>query len=75
MSRRIMVGLAMLALPSGLAAQARQIDFTDDGWEFQGTHTKVERYHGKTAVRFQTGSATYRDIAFQDGTIEYHSNQ
>jgi hypothetical protein len=71
MSRRIVVVLATLVLPLGLAGQARQIPFTDGGWEFQGTHTKVESYHGKTAVRFQSGSAVYRDIAFQDGTIEF----
>ena len=62
---------AMLVLPLGLAAQTQQLHFTDGGWEFQGTHTKVESYHGKTAVRFQSGSAVYRDIAFEDGTIEF----
>lgn len=61
---------SFLAAPA-IAAQDRMIDLRDPAWELTGEGTRVQAFDGQTALRMRTGEAIYRDIAFQDGTIEF----
>lgn len=56
--------------PSVSAEEPLRLGFDDPGWELAGEGTVVEELDGQLALRLKTGSATRRDIAFLDGTIE-----
>ena len=68
---------AALLLASTLALQApaaapqetpRPLDL-DRGWEISGD-VRVEPHLGRPAIRFRTGRAIRRDVAFENGTID-----
>ena len=63
--------LFLLALPLTAEGEARRIDFRDPGWELSGERTRVETLDGRTVLRMTAGRAIFREIAFQDGTIEF----
>ncbi len=67
--------LAMAALlPAPAWPQQQNLDLADPRWELQGDATKVEpdaSLAGKPAVRMRSGFAYRRDVALQDGTIEF----
>jgi hypothetical protein len=65
---------AGLLLPAAAWPQQQNLDLTDPRWELQGDATKVEAdasLAGKPAVRMRSGFAYRRDVALQDGTIEF----
>jgi len=74
---RLIPALTVLALSAPVApAQAedsapRRLDLRDPGWEITGEGAVVEELDGHTALRLLSGSATFRDIEFEDGTIEF----
>ena len=73
---RHLVATAVIALlaapaPSGAAdSQALRLDLRDPRWELAGDGTVVEELDGEVALRLKTGSATWRELEFLDGTIE-----
>lgn len=68
----MMYALLALALVANVAsAQSIQRIPLDNGWELSGDASRIESYKGKRALRLRTGRAIRRDIAFQDGTIEF----
>lgn len=71
---RCLVVAAIVALPGPLAAaggEALRLDLRDPGWELAGDGTVVEEHDGRVALRLESGSATWREIEFLDGTIEF----
>ncbi len=62
---------SLLSAAPAIAAQDRMIDLRDPAWELIGEGTRVQAFDGQTALRIRTGEAIYRNIAFQDGTIEF----
>jgi hypothetical protein len=68
-----LLALALAALaqaPSGAASSARAIPL-DAGWELTGQLARIEQHRGVQAIRLRNGSAVRRDVALQDGTIEF----
>lgn len=63
--------LLLLAAPLAADSQARRIDFTAEGWQLSGAQTRIEALDGRTALRMRNGRAIFREVAFQDGTIEF----
>lgn len=65
-----MLTAPVLALVAAVAADvpARALPL-DTGWDSTG-EVRVEPYLGKPALRFRTGRAVRRDVAFEDGTID-----
>jgi hypothetical protein len=43
----------------------------DAGWELSGAGSRIESHHGRRALLLRTGRAIRRDIALEDGTIEF----
>lgn len=70
----ISVAVVLLAV-QGRAVSAEEeafhLDLRDPGWELAGEDTVVEEFDGQVALRLKSGSATWRDIEFLDGTIEF----
>src|SRR5688572_20659847 len=60
----------MLAMLVGFAIQAAPINM-QNGWELTGPGTAVGPHRGTTAIRIDNGFAVRRDVALQDGTIEF----
>ena len=60
----------MLAMLVGFAIQAAPINM-QSGWELTGAGTSAGPHRGTTAIRIDNGFAYRRDVAFQDGTIEF----
>jgi len=52
----------------GTATDSLRVD--DERWQIQGDVERVAR-RGRRAFRLSTGIATRRDVAFQDGTVEF----
>ncbi len=66
------VALLAAGAPAGAADPAAlRLDLRDPGWELAGADTVVEEFDGEVALRLKSGSATWRDIEFLDGTIEF----
>ena len=65
----VIVFLGTLAPPASAEGPLR-LGFDDPRWELAGEGTVVEELGGQTALRLKTGSATWREIQFLDGTIE-----
>ena len=63
--------LTALAPVAAAAAEPLHLDLRDPGWELAGDDTVVEEFDGELALRLKSGSATWRDIEFLDGTIEF----
>lgn len=60
----------LLALALALQVQAGVLPF-DAGWELDGPTTRIETHRGLPALRVDNGRATRRDVALEDGTIEF----
>ncbi len=60
----------VVATASAFAAQEHRLPL-DSGWSLTGEGTRIEEYRGVKSVRIRTGSAIRRDVALQDGTIEF----
>jgi hypothetical protein len=77
MREKLIPALILLALPTAIAplraedSVARRLDLRDPGWEIVGEGAVVEQLDGETALRLLSGSATFRGIEFEDGTIEF----
>jgi len=66
------VALLIAFAPVGPAAgEPLRLDLRDPGWQLAGDDTVVEEFDGEVALRLKSGSATWRDIEFLDGTIEF----
>jgi hypothetical protein len=50
--------------------QTRQIPL-DSGWTLSGEGTRIEDHRGAPSIKIRTGRAIRRDVALQDGTIEF----
>lgn len=71
-STLLIVALLAIAWPSRAEeTAARKLAFDQPGWELEGEGTTVESFDGELALRLVSGRATYRDLEFQDGTIEF----
>ncbi len=74
---KLLPALTVLALFATLApayatdAPPIRLDLKDPAWEIEGDGAVVEEVDGQVALRLMSGSATYRDIEFLDGTIEF----
>lgn len=66
----LVAAVAAVATDAAVAADvpARALPL-DTGWDSTG-EVRVEPYLGKPAMRFRTGRAVRRDVAFEDGTID-----
>ena len=69
MRKHILV-ILWVALFLGSEILAQQIALDEDHCEFQGA-IQPEDYLGRSGLRFGTGEAICRDVAFLDGTIEF----
>ncbi len=68
------LAVVLLAAPPPAAAadpEPLRLDLRDPGWELAGDDTVVEEFDGEVALRLKSGSATWRDMEFLDGTIEF----
>ena len=64
---------AALLLPAAARPQ-QPLDLADPRWELKGDETRMEPGAGpagRPALRMRSGLAYRRDVAFQDGTIEF----
>jgi len=69
----VFIALTLAISSSAEAAESKplRLDLTDPGWEFSGEGTIVQELDGQLALRLMSGHATYRDLEFLDGTIEF----
>ena len=60
----------LLALTGSLMAQQTTLGFRDGGWELTGD-AEYATVDGRESVRIRTGFATRKDVALQDGSIDF----
>lgn len=59
-----------LAFTGSLMSQQRSLGFRDGGWELSGD-AEFATVDGRESVRIRTGFATRKDVALQDGAIDF----
>lgn len=60
----------LLALATAPLAAQQAPAFSDARWERTGDSTRVEQFEGRETLRIETGTAAWRDLQLQDGTID-----
>lgn len=63
--------LALSSASSSAGAEPLRLELDGPGWELSGDDTVVEELDGRLALRLKSGKATYRNLEFLDGTIEF----
>lgn len=66
MMQRLLLGFTLLTAP----VQAQRLSFEPPDVELTGDDTTLVTHHGRASIEMRTGAATWKDVSFQDGTIE-----
>jgi len=67
------LALGLVLAPTALGQEpsaARDLPFSDGGWDLAGEGTAIETFKGREVLRLETGEAFRRDVRLQDGTID-----
>jgi hypothetical protein len=66
-----MLNSMIIVATVGLAMGQTRTIAMDSGWALSGDGTRIDEYRGTKAIRARTGRAIRRDVALQDGTIDF----